>query len=38
MTWWNIRDNWPIIYGGSGQKHIGEKKIKFADYRRRMGL
>ena len=26
------------LYGGPTQKYVGEKKIKFADYRRWMGL
>ena len=26
------------LYGGPGQKYVGEKKINFADYRRWMGL
>ena len=25
------------LYGGPTQKYVGEKKIKFADYRRWMG-
>ena len=26
------------LYGGPSQKYVGEKKIKFSDYRRWMGL